>query len=469
MTFITVKIYPALEVLLPVCWDTTNHLLGFFGRMKILDDIFSSITGSAKTRVSDPFIGAFICSWIVCNWNHLSLLFWGKEGVNDRINTFYNYLSETPAWGWNYILFIPLLISLFYLLLFPWVSVLINFIQHWANEKLHKQAVERDLIKINQQNNLNKEKLKANPDKQFLEQLVQHDIDKRNEILVHLRQRSSRLEAKALEAKQKEKEQDAKTQEAEYKASSLKLDLEKKNKQTELERIKFESDSAKARATHASNRFPSAYFLLLKIEESLSNDNIRISLSALGEIVAALFGYDNFELVLNDKNFTNEVLGKVEYIYYDDELAKRLEQIVLDEDSDNEDFSADTIFNHFEILFDGVPFKLISGDHLAEECREEFENDPYDIFNDDGTSGAIAESNTLFENVEDITLNHFDFDNGFYAELSANASGEHYKEEGVPGRSMTVSIIMQCKVLVGKFGLGSIEKGEVNGTLDDYD
>lgn len=437
--------------------------------MKIIDDICASIAGNAKTRINDPFIGTFIISWLVCNWNHLSRLFWGEGKVNERIVIFYNYLYETPMWGWNYVLLIPLAITFFYLFLFPWVSMSMNFLQHWANEKLHKQAVDRELIKINQQKNLNKEKLKANPNKQFLEQLVQQDIDKRNEILEHLRQRSSRLDSKALEAKEKAKEQEAKTQEAESKAKLLKLELEKKDKQTELEKIRFESDSATARATHASNRFPSAYFLLLKIEESLNEDNINISLHALGSIVAALFGYESFEALLNDKRFNNEALGKVKYVYYDDELAKRLEQIVLDENSDNEDFSADVVFNHFEMLFDGVPFKLITGDSLAEECKDEFENNSYDIFDDNGTSGAIAESDTIFEFVEDIKLEHFDFDNGFHAELSANASGHHYKEEGVDGRTMTISVIMQCEVLVGKFGLSSIEQGEVNGTLDEYD
>lgn len=34
---------------------------------------------------------------------------------------------------------------------------------------------------------------------------------------------------------------------------------------------------------------------------------------------------------------------------------------------------------------------------------------------------------------------------------------------------MTVSVKMQCDVLVGKYGLGSIKLGEVKGTLDNYD
>jgi hypothetical protein len=34
---------------------------------------------------------------------------------------------------------------------------------------------------------------------------------------------------------------------------------------------------------------------------------------------------------------------------------------------------------------------------------------------------------------------------------------------------MTVTIKMQCDVLLGKYGLGTIEQREVNGTMDDYD
>ncbi|HDR1969948.1 TPA: hypothetical protein QCD36_002836, partial [Enterobacter hormaechei] len=285
----------------------------------------------------------------------------------------------------------------------------------------------------------------------------------------HLKERSSRLEQKALEAKSKLKEQEALTQEALNKENISKLDLEKKRKQTDLERLRFENDSAKARATHASNRFPSAYYLIREIDKSLRQDNICISLNALSLIVASLFGYEDFESLLNDKNFNNETLGKVKYVYIDDELAKRLELIVEEENSDNEDFTADYVFEHLESLFDGIPFKLISGDLLAEECKDEFERQPFNIFDGEGVSGAIAMSNTIFETVEDVNLESYNFNEGFQAELSAVASGEYRNEAGVPGRTMSVSITMQCDVLVGKFGLGDIEEGIINGTLDDFE
>ncbi|WP_222838110.1 hypothetical protein [Enterobacter ludwigii] len=119
--------------------------------MKFLDDIFTSIAGNAKTKVNDPFIGTFFCSWIICNWKELSLLFWGDGKVSERIDVFYSYLSDTPILGWNKLFLIPFTIAAFYLFLFPWFSFIINFLQHWANESLHKQAVDIELIKINHQ------------------------------------------------------------------------------------------------------------------------------------------------------------------------------------------------------------------------------------------------------------------------------------------------------------------------------
>jgi hypothetical protein len=437
--------------------------------LKIIEDLCSAIAGNAKTRINDPFIGTFICSWIVCNWNNLALLFWGEGKAEERISAFYIYLSQTPFWEFNRLFFVPLLIALFYLFVFPWVSLLIKFFQHWANEKLHQQAVGRELTQITQKEELNKAKLRADPSKKFLSQIVQQEIDKKEEILEHVRQRSERLKARVQEAKEALKEQEAKRKEQEAQTKSSQLDLEKKEKQAELDKIRFETDSAKARATLASHRFPSAYLLMSKIEASLKEDGFVVSLNTTGKIVAALFGYDNFESLLDDKKFNNETLDQVKYVYYDDELAKRLEQIVLDEDSENEDFSADMIFGHFEMLFEGEPFELVTGERLAEYAKEEIENDPHDILNCDGTSGAIAESDTIFEYVEDISIEHFDFGNGFYTELSVSASGEHRREKGVPGRSMTVSIKMECPLLVGKYGLGAIEQGNISGSLDEFD
>lgn len=440
--------------------------------MKIIDDICSSITGNAKTRIKDPFVGTFICSWVLCNWYYLSLLFLGDGTVTERVDAFHLYLSRTPIWEWNYLFSIPFLISLFYLFVFPWISLIVKYCQHWADEQLYAQAIDIERIEISQKKDLNKDRLMANPNKPFLEQLVQQDIDKRNEIIKHLKQRTIRLETKAIEAKDKTKEQEAKRKDAEVKLKVSNLELEKKNNQAEIEKEQFEANSAKIRATKASHRFPSAYNLISAIDKSLREDEINVSIKTLGDVVAALFGYESFESLLDDDNFNNENVDKVEYVYYDDNLAKSLEKIVQEDNSNNENFSADILFDHLQILFEDAPFKLITNDSLAEKCLEEFENNPYYVLDHEGTSSAIAESNTYFEDIDDVHIVDFDFDsdNGFSVELSATASGTHYKEQDIGGRTMIISITMKCELLVGKYGLSSIEEDSVSGSLvDDWD
>lgn len=46
--------------------------------MKILDDLWSSVSGAAKVRINDPFIGTFTISWLICNWNQIGLLFFWR-------------------------------------------------------------------------------------------------------------------------------------------------------------------------------------------------------------------------------------------------------------------------------------------------------------------------------------------------------------------------------------------------------
>nr|MBF4349416.1 hypothetical protein [Vibrio anguillarum] len=103
--------------------------------MKLVDDIFSSIVGSAKIRVSDPFIGTFMCSWVVCNWNYLALLAWGEGNATERVSAFYIYLTQTPVIGCNSLFVFPFLIALFYLFVFPWLSFVVKFMQRQVNDK----------------------------------------------------------------------------------------------------------------------------------------------------------------------------------------------------------------------------------------------------------------------------------------------------------------------------------------------
>jgi hypothetical protein len=352
--------------------------------MKILEDIWSSVVGNATTRVSDPVIGAFLTSWLICNWHYIGLLFFGEGNATQRISGFYKYWSSSDFFAFNSIFVIPFLLTLSYLFIFPWLSLLVKALQEAVNDKLHQQAVDIDLIKVTQQEELNKAKLKANPDKQFLEQIIQLEIDRKKEVSKQRKQRTIRFTEKAVASK-------AKADEANSKKDLVNIEKEKRERQEELERQRFNISSAEVRAAMASNRFPSAFLFISIISDSLKQDDIILSVSASCKIVAAIFGYDNFESLLSDEEFDNESLSSVKYIYYDhSELAKKLEEIISEENSNNEDLTSDMLFDHIRMVFDELPYAFANIDDLAQLSFELCENDRYSLLENDGTKIGVS-------------------------------------------------------------------------------
>jgi hypothetical protein len=437
--------------------------------MKFLEGIWSSVVGNATTRVNDPLIGTFLTSWCICNWHYLGLLFFGEGNATQRISGFYKYWSSSEFFAFNSIFVIPLMFTITYLFIFPWLSLAVKTLQTAVNNKLHQQAVDIDLIKVNQQENLNKEKLKINPDKKFLEQIIQLEINRKEEVSRQRKERTIRFTEKAEEAKANADEAKAKADEAISKKAIASIEEDKKVKKSALELQRFNAASAEVRSTMASHRFPSVFLFISLIADSLKEDEIILSVSASSEIVAAVFGYDDFKSLLDDDKFDNEHLSQVEYIYYDDsDLAKALEDIVGNEGSDNEDFTSEMLFEHIRMIFENLPYNFVDIEDLSQLSIELCENDSYDLLDYDGVSGAMADSNTQYDEVQIEGLRTSKFDKGFISIINASGSGSHRKESDVPGREMSISVEIKSSVLVGKYALGELEIESVNGELVDY-
>lgn len=438
--------------------------------MKFLDDIMQSISGSTKTKVEDPFIGAFIGSWIVCNWSHLAILIWGDGTAAERINALSKYFKETDIFGLNTILIIPACMALLFLFAFPWVSLALKSIQKFANERLHQQAISIEIGKVKQQELLNRRKLLADPDKKFLEQNVQLDIDRRKEIIEQLKLRSVRLKEKAEAAVAASEAATASASEAKSRANQAELEEEKKQKNSLLERQRFNVASAQLKSAQASNRFPSSYSFMLAIEESLKADGVQLSLKGLGEIVAMVFGYEDFHTLVHDENFNNERLSQVIYIYYDPkEFASRLETIAQHEETDNEDLGPELLFDHVISTFENLGYKLLTEDQAEEVCRDICENLKYDLLNSDEFSGPIAESDTVFDEIEIDDLDSIAFNNGLNVTFTGSASGSHRRDDDVPGRDIGFNIEIKNTLLLGTRALGKFELGEVSASLTDHE
>lgn len=85
-----------------------------------MKEFFDSLLLTSKDRLKNPLIGAFIISWIVFNWKPLLILFFSDKSIEEKI-----YLVS-PNGFWEAGFWVPLIIAVLYLILMPYVLVLLE-------------------------------------------------------------------------------------------------------------------------------------------------------------------------------------------------------------------------------------------------------------------------------------------------------------------------------------------------------
>lgn len=413
--------------------------------MKVFDDIWASIKGNAKTRINDPIIGAFVISWGLCNWDRLALLFWGSEKLEARISKLsqeMSFLNDPSLILTNYdLLLLPIVLTTFYIFILPHLAHAIDKKLKPTQINRHDHTVDLDLNKAVKQKELNKARLRANPDNEFLAQEVKIDLERE-------KSEADLIAADAETARNKQIESKAK-------ATTAELDLEKRELQAETEKRTLAISTAKQKAELASHRFPSAYLFIELLSESVKADDVVLSLRGLTRCIATTFGYESFSVLLNDKKFTNENLELMKYVLLDtDRLTSELSNIL--EDENIEEFDSEWLIGHLEMIFEELPYELIYPDTLAESIREEIDINSFELLQKDGVIGGMAETDTVFEEVDEIVLGKYGYDNNdavFIVNLVGSASGSHRKESDVAGQGIDISVEAICRSIIGKYGL----------------
>ena len=427
--------------------------------MQVLDDIWASIKGNAKTRINDPIIGAFICSWVICNWDRLALLFWGTGNLEVRINKISQEMAfiNNPSLVWTNcdLLLLPLILTIFYIFIFPKLA-------YWVAQQIkpteisrHDHTVELDINKAIKQKELNKARLRANPENKFLAQEVKIDINREQSEADLVQEEASAAKSKAIDAKSK--------------ATIAEIELEKRENQAEHEKRTLAISTAKQEAALASHRFPSAYLFLELLSNSIKDDDIILTLDGLSRCVATIFGYSDFSLLLNDKNFSNSGLANMKYVLLEpDHLTSKFTQILDDEEI--KDFDSEWLIGHLEMIFDQLPYELIYEESLAENIYESIDCNSYELLQEDGVISGMAETDTIFEEVNELEVEDYNFDQDkgkFIVKLFGSASGPHRKESDVPGQGIDIKIRATCNAIIGKFGFSEY-KIEADATPTNY-
>lgn len=91
--------------------------------MNSLKEFFLSFIESAKDRLKNPMIGAFVMAWIAINWRFLAVLIFSGKTIEQKIN-----FIETNYFDINHNLWFPLGFATFYVLVLPYIMALFDWL-----------------------------------------------------------------------------------------------------------------------------------------------------------------------------------------------------------------------------------------------------------------------------------------------------------------------------------------------------
>jgi len=447
--------------------------------MKIIDEIWDSIRGNIRVRVADPIIGVFILSWSVFNWDKLAILFFGSGEFEARVNKLSGEMSFTV--DPNLILqnlelwLFPILFSFFYIFLWPVISGWVADKTNPTELKRHQQLIKSDITKSEQQVELNKVHLRADPKNKFLEQEVEIDLAIKKSNAEKIEQECITSKDRAEEARaSKEREIQERNnaasiaEEARVKEYTAKLELQKKERIENNEKLKLKVSVAENKSTMASHRFPSIYLFMHDISESLRRDEVVMSLESLSSCVAIIFGYDDFESLLEDKNFTNRNLKKLKFVILDSDYSvEKLLEILENEQLDI--FDSEWLIEHIQSVFNKLPYELMFEDSLAEMIFDRVTEGSFDLLEIEAINSVMAETDTSFDEVSverSDTYGIDPVDGAFFVRLVGNASGTHRKDPGVIGQKINFELNVKFPVILGKFGFSDYEIGVIDASVE---
>lgn len=435
--------------------------------MKFIEGLIAAFQGNAKEKLNDPLIGSFVFSFVLWNWNYFLLLFFGDKAIDERIVDCITSLSLFSA-GWEHffksldVYVTPALLAIFYVFYMPHISI-------WISVKLkplvvskHAAAVDLEIEQADKQQELNKRKLISDPNKDFLGKLVIQDI-RQKELETEKKQADSE-KAKLDAEKAKIDVEKAKVDAAKAVADKeiVEANSKKAIKDEEVQRIKSEHEKKRIEVGDAitnsmlhANAYFSCFNFVRKLSESLANDGISLTHKSLTDIIAAVFGYSDFDDLLGDNTFHNEGLKKLKYILLDSKyLSDRLEEILSEDVVDEEVCNSYYIFGHLTMMFESFPYLYGDDETIANAIFEEIEANKLDLIDTDAVSGAIASTDSIIEEI-DLTLKDVSMqDSGLEIVINGHGSGTHRKDSSIRGQGIDITINVTVPLLWGRYGLG---------------
>lgn len=404
--------------------------------------MISSLHELFMRRLGPPILGAFITAWVILNWEHLLLLFWGNGQLEERIEMFKHAIDQ--SWYRKYCA--PAALALFYLLIMPYLSLVVSALQRHARKNSHNLRVNAEKQLLQAERELSVARVLADPNKNFIEEHAKQNLMR------------ERLHLEKIQAEAEKKQADAEIAMSKAtKEKANRAENEVRVQRAEKEKIELELASKIQRAKIASNRYPAIHMIMQFLDSALKDDGISLSFQEITSITTILFGYSNFEKLVNDPRFNNETINKLLGVLYDPEtLSEEIHHLLDDNQQVLEHFDPSYLYDYF---YEHPQLKLFTKESLDDMAMSFIEGHEYDFFNYDEVISTMAETNSIYSEVANIEFNKSGLnERGYTASFLVTIKGRERRDTSIAGMfPIDINVMLRAPLILGEKGFGQLD------------
>lgn len=120
-----------------------------------MKDLLTTFFKTSEERIKNPFIGAFMTSWIIFNWKSIIFIIFSSKNVEEKIAFIDKHFSNIEN-----ILWLPLISAFFYILILPYLNLIIDQLLKYSQSKRAIFIIEKQKLTIENQKQLAIEEIK---------------------------------------------------------------------------------------------------------------------------------------------------------------------------------------------------------------------------------------------------------------------------------------------------------------------
>ena len=105
-----------------------------------MKEIIKNFLDTTNERIKNPFIGAFLISWIICNWKAISVFILSNYPIEAKIDI----IQRNYSGLWNN-LYLPIIIALIYIIILPYFMWLIEELIKKSNSGRKRNLVRQQV------------------------------------------------------------------------------------------------------------------------------------------------------------------------------------------------------------------------------------------------------------------------------------------------------------------------------------